>query len=249
MHRHNIMRVHLRHFANSCKSLKTKSLLKSTAFVNGKWTSKGKDNSVVDPATGNLVATVKSANFSQVQEAIQAASDAFEKYRLEYSAQKRSRLLDKWYALVLENIDDLAVILTAESGKPLEESRGEIKYGASYIQFYAGECLRSSGMIIPSSSIDSRMMTITHPVGVVAAITPFNFPNAMITRKVAPAIAAGCSVVLKPSSETPLSALALAALAQEAGIPPGMFNVVPTHPDDTSKVGNELASNSTVRIL
>ncbi|MDX1407410.1 MAG: NAD-dependent succinate-semialdehyde dehydrogenase, partial [Saprospiraceae bacterium] len=174
------------------------------------------------------------------------AANAFKSWR-RTSAGKRARILEAWYRLQLEHVRDLARLLTLEQGKPLSEAIGEIRYGASFVEWFKEEARRVYGDVIPSHGHDKRIITIKQPVGVVAAITPWNFPSAMITRKVAPALAAGCTVVLKPAEDTPLSALALAYLAQEAGFPPGVFNVITTA--DPEAVGKELCRNPLVRKL
>lgn len=223
------------------------SLLVDRAYVNGEWISAdtGATISVVDPATGQEIATVPALGAAETRRAIQGAERSWAAWR-EKPAAERASLLEKWCALMLENAEDLAVIMTAEQGKPLTEARGEIRYGASFVKWFAEEARRIYGDVIPSPTTDRRILALKQPVGVAAAITPWNFPNAMITRKCAPALAAGCPIVVKPSDLTPLSALALAVLAEEAGFPAGVFNVLTGMPVD---IGGELTSNEGVRKL
>lgn len=207
--------------------LKRADLCRSQAFVSGQWcdADNGETFAVSNPATGETLAMLPRFGIAETERAIAAADNALPEWR-QRSAKERATLLRRWYQLMLDHQEDLATLLTLEQGKPLAESRGEILYGASFIEWFAEEAKRVYGDIIPGFTADRRIMVIKQPVGVVAAITPWNFPNAMITRKLGPALAAGCTVVLKPASETPLSALALAALAEEAGIPAGVINVV-----------------------
>jgi len=198
---------------------------------------------VTNPATGDEIARVPSATAAQVEEAVEAAETALATWKLT-TAKERSTLLRKWFNLIVENQEDLAVILSTEQGKPITESRGEILYGASFIEWFAEEAKRTYGDVIPHDKQGRRLVVIKQPVGVVAAITPWNFPNAMITRKVGPALAAGCTVIIKPASETPLSALALAALAEQAGIPKGVVNVVT---GGSREIGGVLTTHPTVK--
>lgn len=224
--------------------LQNAELWRTDALIQGEWTG-GSHRFVVDnPATGEVLANVADLGAAETRAAITAAHQALPGWQ-QYSALERSNVLWRWYELLLENQDDLARLMTAEQGKPLAESRGEIAYGASYVRWFAEEARRIYGDIIPLPQADRRGLVVQQPVGVVAAITPWNFPNAMITRKVAPALAAGCTVVLKPAAETPLSALALAALALQAGVPAGVFNVVTG--TDAAAIGAELTSNPLVR--
>jgi succinate-semialdehyde dehydrogenase/glutarate-semialdehyde dehydrogenase len=201
---------------------------------------------VKNPATGEVLANVPDLDETHTRSAIEAASAAFPAWS-SLPAKQRSKILRKWFHLIMANRSDLGKLLTAEQGKPLKEGIGEIVYGAGFVEWFAEEAKRAYGDVIPNSAPGSRILAIKQPVGVVAAITPWNFPNAMITRKVAPAIAAGCTVVIKPAEQTPLSALALAELAEEAGFPPGVLNVITTnHP---AKVGKELTSNPLVKKL
>ena len=221
-------------------------LCRQHLFVNNEWveSSSGRSFDVYNPATGERIVAVADANSADVRMAIEAASKVFPAWKCT-TAKERSGLMKKWFALILENMDDLASILTTEQGKPLAEAKGEIQYGASFIEWYAEECRRVYGEVIPSPMADRRFITIKQPVGVVGAITPWNFPVAMITRKIAPAIAAGCTVVLKPSEFTPLSALALGYLARQAGIPAGVFNIVPT--TDAASAGKVLTEHEAVK--
>ncbi|ENV33220.1 NAD-dependent succinate-semialdehyde dehydrogenase [Acinetobacter gerneri] len=207
--------------------LSNPALLKNQVFIDGQWVNAtdGKNFNVSNPATNEVIETVPSVTTAQVEQAVEAAETAFQTWKLT-TAKERSLLLKKWYQLIVENQEDLAVILSSEQGKSITESRGEILYGASFIEWFAEEAKRTYGDVIPHDKQGRRLVVIRQPVGVVAAITPWNFPNAMITRKVGPALAAGCTVIIKPASETPLSALALVALAEQAGIPKGVVNVV-----------------------
>ena len=225
--------------------LKDISLLKTQAFINGGWVNsdKGETFKVYNPATGELLAEVANTGSDEAKRVIDNAQIAMISWRT-LSAKIRSEILERWYYLVIENREDLAILMTAEQGKPLFESRDEVEYGASFIKWFSEEGKRIYGDMIPATS-DRRNIAIKQPIGVVAAITPWNFPNAMITRKVAPALAAGCAIVLKPAAETPLSALALAELASRAGIPPGLFSILPTN--DAGSVGSEMTSNPIVK--
>lgn len=207
------------------KSISDLSLVKSSSYINGEWYEGEAMFSVYNPATGQCIANVSDANDTLVKQAVEFAKKAFCQWS-NLSAYKRAQHLQTWCALIRQHIEDLSRILTLEQGKPLAESRGEIAYGASFIEWFAEEAKRVCGDTIPSSSDDKRIMVLKQPIGVVSAITPWNFPNAMITRKAAAAMAAGCTFVVRPSELTPLSALALAELAERAGIPAGVFNVV-----------------------
>jgi succinate-semialdehyde dehydrogenase/glutarate-semialdehyde dehydrogenase len=226
--------------------LKNPDLLREQAYVNGEWVSAGDGRTfaVTNPADGSLVAKVPELEVAGARAAIEAADAAWPAWRSK-TAKERSAILRRWYDLMLENKDDLAAIMTAEQGKPLAESAGEIMYGASFIEWFAEEAKRVYGDVIPTHLPDRRIVTIKQPVGVMAAVTPWNFPNAMITRKAGPALAAGCPAVIKPASETPLSALALAVLAEQAGIPAGVFNVITTK--NSRAVGKELTESPLVR--
>lgn len=221
-------------------------LLREEAYVNGEWLSAGDGQTfnVTNPADGSLVATVPQLDVAATRKAVEAASAAWPAWRSK-TAKERAAILRRWFDLMLENKDDLAAIMTAEQGKPLAESAGEVMYGASFIEWFAEEGKRIYGDVIPTHLPDRRILTIKQGVGVVAAVTPWNFPNAMITRKAGPAMAAGCPIVIKPASETPLSALALAVLAEQAGVPAGVFNVITT--TDSRGVGKELTESPLVR--
>lgn len=226
--------------------LQNKSLYKTQCYINGLWrdSANGISVEVTNPYTKDVIGHVPDMRGYECKEAIEAAYDAFKIWR-GYSAGKRSKILRRWYELQLENLDDLARLLTIEQGKPLAESKGEIKYGASFVEWFAEEAKRIYGDVIPGHGRDKRITVIKQPVGVVGAITPWNFPSAMITRKVTPALAAGCTVVIKPATITPLSALALAELGEQAGFPPGVLNVITS--DKASAIGNELTSNPKVK--
>ena len=207
--------------------LRDPSLFKQYAYASGEWiaAASGEVLAVTDPADGMPLGTVPSLSAAEAEQAVATAAVAMDSWKKE-PAIKRSAILRRWYELIIANTDDLAAILTAEQGKPLKEAAGEIAYAASYIEWFASEALRIEGEIIPSLSSDKRILVLREPVGVCAAITPWNFPEAMITRKVAPALAAGCSILVKPAPQTPFSALALAELALRAGLPPGLFSVL-----------------------
>ena len=226
--------------------LQDSSLLKTDAYVDGAWTGadSGDRFKVTNPATGELLAEVADLGGAETRRAIAAAHRAMAEWKTK-TAKERAGLMRKWYALIMDAQEDLAQLMTAEQGKPLAESRGEVAYGASFIEWFAEEGKRAYGDVIPTHKQGSRILVFKEPIGVVGAVTPWNFPNAMITRKCAPALAAGCSVVIKPAEDTPLSALALAELAQRAGIPAGVFNVVPT--SKPAAVGDELTGNPLVR--
>ncbi|MCD8570134.1 MAG: NAD-dependent succinate-semialdehyde dehydrogenase [Alphaproteobacteria bacterium] len=226
--------------------LKNESLLKTGLFINNKWEALPKTFPVTNPANGAKIADIADGGEAETKAAIDAADAALKSWASK-SAKERAAILRKWNDLILENLEDLAQLMTAEQGKPLNESRGEVKYGASFIEWFAEEGKRAYGETIPSTIPGARMLTIKQPVGVCAAITPWNFPNAMITRKVGPALAAGCTIVLKPPQETPLSSLALAELAVQAGIPAGVINIVPTR--DSRTVGGVLCADDRVRKL
>ncbi len=221
------------------------TLLKEDCYINGDWVGADERLSVTNPANGKEIAAVPVLGEEQTRAAIDAA-DAAQKAWAAKTAKERARILRWWYELIMEHADDLALIMTTEQGKPLAEARGEVVYGASFVEFAAEEAKRLYGEIIPSPFPDARIMVLRQPVGVVAAITPWNFPNAMITRKAGPALAAGCTIVIKPASETPLSALALAELADRAGIPRGVINVVTGR---ASVIGSVLTGSEKVRML
>lgn len=224
------------------------NLLREQAYVNGQWIEADDDArfAVTNPANGELIAEVASLGRAETARAIDAAQAALPAWRAR-TAKERSTILRRWYELIMANQEDLARLLSWEQGKPLAESRGEIAYGASFIEWFAEEAKRVYGDVIPHDKPGRRLVVIKQAIGVVAAITPWNFPNAMITRKVGPALAAGCTVVLKPASETPLSALALAALGERAGIPAGVLNIVPG--TRSREIGAELTGNPLVQKL
>ena len=224
-----------------------KSLLKTQAYVDGQWikADSGETFAVLNPANGETVAEIAKCGTAETRRAIEAAEKAQISWRKK-PAKERAAILRKWFNLMMEAQEDLAQILTAEQGKPLAEARGEVAYGASYIEWFAEESKRIYGDTIPSPSDDKRVVVIKQPVGVVACITPWNFPNAMLTRKIAPALAAGCTVVCKPANETPLSAFAFAELADRAGVPAGVINIVA---GVTREIGAEMTGNPIVRKL
>jgi succinate-semialdehyde dehydrogenase / glutarate-semialdehyde dehydrogenase len=225
--------------------LKDKSLLKDKCYIDGKWVSGTASIDITNPVNEAVVGTVPKLGKAETKAAIEAASLA-QKAWARKTAKERSNILRKWFNLIMENQEDLAQIMTAEQGKPLAESRGEVAYGASFIEFFAEEGKRMYGETIPVPMANSRAVVIKQAIGVVAAITPWNFPNAMITRKAGPALAAGCTFVCKPAAETPLSALALAELAERAGIPAGVFSVITGKASD---IGAEMTSNPIVKAV
>lgn len=222
-------------------------LFKQQAYINGQWCDAldSGQQVILNPATGEKLGSVPVMSAAETRTAIAAAHQALPAWRA-LTAKERSALLHNWHQLIMQHQDELARIMTLEQGKPLAESRGEIAYGASFVEWFAEEGKRVYGDLIPAPVASQRLLVMKQPVGVVAAITPWNFPSSMITRKTAPALAAGCTVVLKPAPQTPFSALALAELAHQAGIPAGVFNVVT---GDASAIGSELTSNSLVRKL
>jgi len=222
-------------------------LMRNQAYVDGQWidADSGETMDVINPATGEVVAKVAKCGGAETRRAIEAAAKAQVEWR-QRTAGERSILLRRWFDVMMDAQEDLAQILTAEQGKPLFESRGEIAYGASFIEWFAEEAKRVYGDVIPPPANDRRIVVIKQPVGVVACITPWNFPNAMLARKVGAALAAGCTTVCKPASSTPLSALAMVELAERAGIPAGVINVLAGH---TGAIGDELTSHPIVRKL
>lgn len=227
-------------------SLNNPTLLQHQLYIAGSWcdADDGRTLSVTNPVNGAELLKVANAGVAETQRAIDAAAAAFPEWQAR-TGKERSQIMRRWFDLVMEHQDDLALILTSEQGKPLSEARGEIAYGASYIEWFAEEAKRLNGDVITSPMAEKRMLAIKQALGVVAAITPWNFPNAMLARKLAPAVAAGCTVVAKPASQTPLSALALVALASEAGIPAGVINILVG--DDAKAIGHELSTNDKVR--
>ena len=227
--------------------LKDPSLLATQAYVGGEWIDgDGGTFDVTNPARGDVIAGVADLSRAQVAQAIDKAVAA-QKDWAKKTGKERAQILRKWFDLMMEHQDDLGTILTAEQGKPLAEAKGEIAYGASFIEFFGEEAKRVYGDTIPGHQPDKRITVIKQPIGVAASITPWNFPNAMITRKAGPALAAGCAFVARPAAETPLSALALGVLAERAGIPAGVFNVVPS--SSSSAIGKEFCENPGIRKL
>jgi succinate-semialdehyde dehydrogenase / glutarate-semialdehyde dehydrogenase len=225
--------------------LKDAELFKQAAYIGGQWVSGGGTLAVRNPANAEVVGRVPDLAADATHRAIAAAEEALPRWRA-LPAAKRSSLLEAWYDAINEHIDDLTKILTVEQGKPLAEARGEISYGAGFVKWFAEEAKRVYGETIPAPTPDRRILVLKEPIGVCAAITPWNFPNAMITRKVAPALAAGCTIVLKPSELTPFSALALAVLAERVGFPAGVLNIVTGQP---GPIGEALTSSDIVRKL
>jgi len=231
----------------SAMKLNDQGLLRHQAYVDGAWRDayNGAVIEVCNPSTGARIGTVPRMGIEETHEAVQAAEAAWPAWRA-LNAGDRAHLLRRWHALILDNLEDLAAIMTAEQGKPLAESRAEVRYGAGFVQWFAEEARRIYGDVVPAPAADRRIVVVKEPVGVVAAITPWNFPHAMITRKAAPALAAGCPFVLKPASQTPFSALALAVLAERAGLPRGLFNVVT---GAAEAIAGEMTANPAVRKL
>ncbi len=223
--------------------LRNPDLFRESCLVDGKWIAATATIPVDDPATGEIIGTVPKLGRAETRQAIDAAAAAFPAWRAK-TAKERAVVLRKWFDLIMSNQEDLAVLMTLEQGKPLTESRTEVAYGASFIEWFAEEGKRTYGDTIPSHARDKRIVVVKEPVGVVGCITPWNFPIAMITRKVGPALAAGCTVVAKPASQTPFSALALAALAEQAGLPAGVLSVVT---GSATEIGGELTANPIVR--
>jgi len=228
--------------------LKDPSLLKTDALINGEWVAGASRFDVTDPATGAKLADVARLGAAETEAAIAAANAAWPAWRAK-PAKERAAILQRWNALLLQNAEDLGRIMTAEQGKPLAEAKGEVVYGASFIEWFAEEAKRVYGETIPTTDGNKRFLVLKQPIGVCAAITPWNFPIAMITRKVAPALAAGCPVVIKPAEATPLSALACAELAQRAGMPPGVLNLITGDADSSIAIGKVLCESDVVRHL
>jgi len=232
------------------KLLKDPSLFKEEAFIDNQWvkSSTGASFPINNPATGEIIAQVANLGATDAEKAIAAADQALPQWK-NLTGKERAGIMRKWFDLILQNKDDLAILMTLEQGKPLTESTGEVVYGASFIEWYAEEAKRVSGTIPTTVWGDKRFMVLKQPVGVCVAITPWNFPNAMITRKIAPAMAAGCTIVIKPAEQTPLSALALAELALRAGIPAGVVNIITADADQSIAIGKTLCASPTVRHL
>lgn len=228
--------------------IKDRSLLQTGAYINGQWRQSGRSFDVTDPGTGQIIANVSNGDAVETLQAIDAAAAALNVWRTQ-TARVRSNVLRRWFELIQEHRDDLATLITAEGGKPYAEALGEVAYAASFVEWFAEEARRVNGEIIPPNASDKRLLVTREPVGVCAAITPWNFPAAMITRKVAPAIAVGCTVIVKPAEQTPLTALALAVLAERAGIPAGVLNVVTGDAAAAPAIGGALTADSRVRKL
>ncbi len=229
-------------------NISDKALLRSQAYINGQWcdADSGDSVDVTNPANGEVIGSVSNCGADETERAVAAADAALPAWRAK-TAKERAHIMRRWYELMLEHQEDLAVILSTEQGKPLAESRGEIAYAASFFEWFGEEAKRIYGDLIPSHGVDKRIMVMKQPIGVTAAITPWNFPSAMITRKAGPALAAGCTMVLKPAAETPLSALALAELGERAGVPAGVFSVITGK--QSAKVGGVLTSSPIVKKL
>jgi succinate-semialdehyde dehydrogenase/glutarate-semialdehyde dehydrogenase len=227
--------------------LKDPTLFRQQCYIDGAWANadSGKTLAIRNPATGATLGTVPSMGAAETRRAIEAANAAWPAWRAK-TGKERANILRKWFDLMMTNQDDLAMILTAEQGKPLAEAKGEIAYGASFVEWFAEEAKRVYGDTIPGHQADKRIVVLKEPIGVCAAITPWNFPNAMITRKAGPALATGCVMVLKPASQTPFSALAIAELAERAGVPKGVFSVVT---GSATAIGGEMTGNPLVRKL
>ena len=234
---------------SSLNDLKRKDLFQTKGYVNAEWVSAAskKTFEVHDPATLDVIATVPEMGKAETAQAVAAAHEAFQSYK-KTTARQRARLLRKWSDLILENADDLALIITLENGKSLTEAKGEVTYAASFLEWFSGEAERVHGEVVPVANLNQRVLTFKQPLGVAACLAPWNFPIAMITRKAGAALAAGCTTVWKPAGETPLSCLAQAVLAQEAGFPPGTINVITTL-ELVSEVGEELCVNPLVKKL
>ncbi len=228
--------------------LKDPSLYKTRSYINGQWleAADGGTFAVDNPANGKTIAQVSNLGADQAQLAIEAADKAFKAWRAR-TGKERAAILRRWFDLIIANTEDLAQLMTLEQGKPITESRGEIAYGGSFVEWFAEQAKRVSGDILASPNAANRMLVMREPIGVCAAITPWNFPNAMITRKVSPALAAGCTIVLKPAEQTPLSALALAELAERAGIPAGVLNIITADSDRSIAIGKVLCASPIVK--
>ena len=225
--------------------MKDSSLFRQQVYINGKWSDadSGETTDITNPSTGEVLGTVPNCGAGEAKRAIEGANEAWPKWRSK-TAKERSLILRRWYELMMENQEDLARLMTAEQGKPLSESRGEIAYAASFIEWFGEEGKRLYGDTIPGHATDKRIVVIKQPIGVTVAITPWNFPAAMITRKAAPALAAGCPMVIKPAPDTPFSAVALCELADRAGIPAGILSTVT---GDAVGIGSEFTGNPIVR--
>jgi succinate-semialdehyde dehydrogenase/glutarate-semialdehyde dehydrogenase len=236
------------HQVKGLPPLNDSTLLRNQAYLNGEWVGASSTFAVINPADGNTITSVPNMGAEDARKAIDAANAAFPAWAAK-TAKERAAVMRKWFELMLLHSNDLAALMTAEQGKPLAEAKGEILYGASFVEWFAEEAKRVSGDVMASTWSDKRMVVLKQPIGVCAAITPWNFPIAMITRKVAPAIAAGCSIVIKPAEQTPLSALALAELAHRAGLPAGVMNIVTADSQRSIEVGKVLCDSPIVRHL
>jgi succinate-semialdehyde dehydrogenase/glutarate-semialdehyde dehydrogenase len=224
------------------------NLLRSQAWLDGQWVDAPSRFPVTNPADGSLIVEVPNLSPADAEQGIAAAHAAFPVWARK-TGKERAQLMRKWFDLIIANADDLALLMTAEQGKPLAEAKGEVMYGASFIEWFAEEAKRVNGDVLASPAADRRLITLKQPIGVCAAITPWNFPIAMITRKIAPALAAGCTIVIKPAEQTPLSALALAELAHRAGIPAGVINVLTADSENSIAIGKVLCDSKLVRHL
>jgi succinate-semialdehyde dehydrogenase/glutarate-semialdehyde dehydrogenase len=224
------------------------ALLRNQSYINGEWVGASGTFDITNPADGVTIGSVPNMGTAETQKAIDAANAAFPAWSAK-TGKERAGIMRKWYDLILANADDLAALMTAEQGKPLAEAKGEVMYGASFIEWFAEEAKRVNGDVMSSPWTDKRIVVLKQPIGVCASITPWNFPIAMITRKVAPAVAAGCTIVIKPAEQTPLSALAVAELAHRAGLPPGVINIITADSERSIEVGKVLCSSPIVRHL
>jgi succinate-semialdehyde dehydrogenase/glutarate-semialdehyde dehydrogenase len=224
------------------------ALLRNQTYINGAWVGAENTFDVTNPADGVTIGSVPNMGAAETRKAIDAANAAFPAWSAK-TGKERAAIMRKWFDLIMANADDLAALMTAEQGKPLAEAKGEVVYGASFIEWFAEEAKRVNGDVMSSTATDKRMLVLKQPIGVCASITPWNFPIAMITRKVAPAVAAGCTIVIKPAEQTPLSALAVAELGHRAGLPPGVINIITADADKSIEVGKVLCSSPIVRHL
>ncbi|HJV73543.1 MAG TPA: NAD-dependent succinate-semialdehyde dehydrogenase [Noviherbaspirillum sp.] len=238
----------MQHQLKGIPQLTDAALLREQAYLNGAWVGAGNSFTVTNPADGSTIASVPNMGAEVARKAIDAANAAFPAWSAK-TGKERAAIMRKWYELLILHANDLAVLMTAEQGKPVPEAKGEVLYGASFVEWFAEEAKRVSGDVLSSTWSDKRMLVLKQPIGVCAAITPWNFPIAMITRKVAPALAAGCTIIIKPAEQTPLSALAMAELAHRAGVPPGVLNVITADSERSIEVGKVLCDSPVVRHL
>ncbi len=236
----------MQHTAHCLPDLQDRKLVRSQAYVNGEWVIAASNFDVINPADGLVITSVPNMDAAHAQQAITAAAAAFPAWAAR-TGKDRAGILRKWFDLIIAHADDLALLMTAEQGKPVAEAKGEVIYGASFIEWFAEEAKRVNGDVMSSPWTDRRIITLKQPIGVCAAITPWNFPIAMITRKIAPALAAGCTIVIKPAEQTPLSALALAELAERAGLPKGVINVITADSQRSIDIGKVLCDSTVVR--